>query len=122
MSGVFKACAPLLYVVHDCEKWVKIRSILLSCTTIKYIIQMYVTDTKDIEFKPYFTGFDTSKFSYRNNNDICVNIVLYYILISFKYWCTSSLKMTEFCQNMYMFTENCTVMFISCAYGVFLNE
>lgn len=45
----------------------------------------------------------------------------YYILISFKYWCTDSLKMTQFCQNMYMFAENCTVMYISCAYGAFLK-
>jgi hypothetical protein len=49
-----KASALLLYVLHDCEKWVKIRRILLLCTTIKYTIQMYVTDTEDIEFKPYF--------------------------------------------------------------------
>lgn len=69
-SIVSKASALLLYVLHDCEKWVKISSILLLCTMIKYIIQMHVTDTKDIEFKPYFTGFHTSEFSYRNNNDI----------------------------------------------------
>jgi hypothetical protein len=36
---------------------------------------------------------------------------MYYILICFKYRCTDSLKMTEFCQNMYMFTENCIVMY-----------
>jgi len=59
LIGVCKASALLLYVLHDCEKWVKIKSILLLCTTIKYIIQMYVTDTEDIEFKPYFAGFDT---------------------------------------------------------------
>jgi len=78
---VFKACALLLYVLHDCEKWVKIRSILLLCTMIKYIIQMYVTDTEDIEFKPYFTGFDTFILSYRNNNDYFTNYycnVLYF--------------------------------------------
>lgn len=34
---------------------------------------MYVTDTEDIEFKPYFTGFDTFIFSYRNNNDYFTN-------------------------------------------------
>jgi hypothetical protein len=38
---------------------------------------MYVTDTKDIEFKPHFTEFDTSEFSYRNNNDIiCITILI----------------------------------------------
>jgi len=48
---------------------------------IKYIIQMYVTDTEDIEFKPYFTGFDTFILSYRNNNDYFTNYycnVLYF--------------------------------------------
>ena len=78
-SGVLKACALLLYVLHDCEKWVKIRSILLLCTTVKYIIKMHFTDTKDMEFKQHFTQYDTSEYSHGNNNDIiCITTVVYY--------------------------------------------
>jgi uncharacterized membrane protein YwzB len=30
----------------------------------------------------------------------CVTIVIYYILVSFKYWCTDCVKMAEFCRNV----------------------
>lgn len=39
-------------------------------------------------------------FSCRNNYDIIhITIVMYYILETFKYLCTDSLKMVEFCQT-----------------------
>jgi len=33
---------------------------------------------------------------------IIIIIIMYYILVSFKYWCINSLKMAEFCRNMYV--------------------
>jgi len=31
---------------------------------------------------------------------VIIIIAMYYILVSFKYWCIDSLKMAEFCRNM----------------------
>ena len=36
-----------------------------------------------------------------NNPVLCMTVVMYYSVVSLKYWCIDSLKVTDFHRNMY---------------------